>query len=74
MQFTHIDIQVTINEENRSWAHPSANETISFSIPSSLFDEKKLSTIIPAVVKVAEEKFILEKQKAELDKLSEVEA
>ena len=67
MQFTHIDIRVTINEENRSWGDPNGTENISFSVPSELFDATKISKLFPSIIKIAEERFKLDKEKAELD-------
>ena len=67
MQFTHIVIQVTVNEENRSWADPNGNERLDFSVPSELFDATKISKLLPAMLKVAEERFKLNQEKAELE-------
>jgi hypothetical protein len=67
MQFTHITVSVTINEEDRAWGNPNGSESLSFSVPSELFDATKISKLFPSIIKVAEERFKLEKQKYELE-------
>jgi hypothetical protein len=67
MQFTHITINVTINEEDRAWGNPNGSESLSFSVPSDLFDATKISKLFPSIIKIAEERFMLDKQKAELE-------
>ena len=67
MQFTHITVRVAINEENRYWADPNGTEEISFSVPSELFDPTKIAKLFPSIIKIAEERFKLEKEKAELE-------
>ena len=67
MQFVHVDISVTVNEEARSWGDPHGRETISFSVPADLFDSKKISNIFPQLVKVAESKFELAQAEEKLE-------
>ena len=67
MQFTHITIQVAINDEDRRWGSPSGEERLDFSVPSELFDAAKISKLFPSLIKIAEERFKLEQEKAELE-------
>jgi hypothetical protein len=67
MNFVHIHLSVSVSETQNNWGSPRGDETISFSVPSALFDEKKLASIVPSMMKVAEEKLALEKAKEELE-------
>ena len=67
MQFTHVTVRVTVNEENRAWGDPNGTEDISFSVPSELFDATKIAKLFPSLLKVAQERFNLNREKFELE-------
>ena len=67
MQFAHINIRVTINEEDRNWGEPQGEEHLSFSVPTELFDATKIAKLFPSLLKVAQERFNLNREKFELE-------
>ena len=74
LKFAHIEINLTLSENDSSWYDPRVQQHFSFAIPVDLLDVKKLADLLKLQLDAMHPAFDAEKERWEAEEKAKAES